>query len=111
EQGADAAGAVLIDGFVGTVNRVFRPESYDQDLYFPAETTEGRVHRFDRVLHLCKLHGSITWLLEPPSQENPYGIKFTDLPEPPPGKLLVYPTPAKFGETLGMPYAELFRRF
>lgn len=24
--------------------------------------------------------------------------------------LLIYPTPAKFGETMGMPYAELFRR-
>ena len=44
EQAADASGAVLIDGFVGTQKRVFRPESYEQDLYYPAETTEGRVH-------------------------------------------------------------------
>jgi hypothetical protein len=25
--------------------------------------------------------------------------------------LLIYPTPAKYGETLGLPYSELFRRF
>ena len=45
EQAADAEGVVLLDGFVGTQRRIFRPESYQQDLYFPAETTEGRVHR------------------------------------------------------------------
>ena len=48
EKAADAEGAVLVDGFVGTLRRIFRPESYDLDFYFPAQTTEGRVHRFDR---------------------------------------------------------------
>jgi hypothetical protein len=57
EQAADAEGVVLLDGFVGTQRRVFRPESYEQDLYFPAETTEGRVHRFDRVLQLYQVEG------------------------------------------------------
>lgn len=111
EQAADATGVVVLDGFVGTIQRYFRPESYDHDLYFPAETTEGRVHRLDRVIHLYKLHGSLTWRSEAPSVDNPYGITNNaataeDLATP-----LIYPTPAKFGETLGMPYAELFRRF
>lgn len=70
EQAADAEGIVLLDGFVGTQRRVFRPESYEQDLYFPAATTEGRVHRFDRVLHLYKLHGSITWTASEPKIED-----------------------------------------
>ena len=48
EQAAEADGIVLIDSFICTVRRTFRPESFDQDLYFPAETTEGRVHRLDR---------------------------------------------------------------
>src|SRR5581483_12137027 len=61
ESAADAEGSVLVDGFIGTLRRIFRPESYDLDFYFPAQTTEGRVHRFDRALHLYKLHGSITW--------------------------------------------------
>ena len=111
EQAADAEGVVLLDGFVGTLRRIFRPESYEQDLYFPAETTEGRVHRFDRVLHLYKLHGSITWIATEPSIDNPYGVEAgvfdSDGKEP----LLIYPTPAKYGETLGLPYSELFRRF
>jgi hypothetical protein len=77
---------VLIDGFVGSVRRIFRPESYDQDLYFPAETTEGRVHRLDRVAHLYKLHGSVTWKGEKPEVVIPKegkrrGSIYTVIPE------------------------------
>ncbi|MGV8041422.1 MAG: SIR2 family protein [Thermoanaerobaculaceae bacterium] len=111
EQSADAEGVVLLDGFVGCVRRVFRPESYDQDLYFPAETTEGRVHRLDRVVHLYKLHGSITWQAQEPCWDNPYGVHSVGCGEHVDGAALIYPTPAKYGETLGLPYSELFRRF
>ena len=111
EQATDAEGVVLLDGFVGTTRRVFRPESYEHDLYFPAETTEGRVHRFDRVLHLYKLHGSITWVAEAPTLEDPYGVATRSFSAQSPDPLLIYPTPTKFAEMLGMPYAELFRRF
>jgi len=110
EKAADANGIVLLDGFVGTERRVFRPEAYDHDLYFPGDTTEGRVHRLDRVVHLYKLHGSVNWVSESPTWDNPYGVSVQA--QPPEGsRILVYPTPAKYGETLGMPYAELFRRF
>jgi hypothetical protein len=111
EQAADAEGVVLLDGFVGTQRRVFRPECYEQDLYFPAETTEGRVHRFDRVLHLYKLHGSITWTANEPTLDDPYGVRSAAFDPDGREALLIYPTPAKQGDTLGMPYAELFRRF
>jgi len=111
EQAADAEGVVLLDGFVGTQRRVFRPESYEQDLYFPAETTEGRVHRFDRVLHLYKLHGSITWRANEPTIDDPYGVQSEPFDAAATKPLLIYPTPAKYGETLGSPYSELFRRF
>lgn len=109
EQAADAEGVALVDGFNGTLKRVFRPETYDQDLYFPAQTTEGRVHRYDRVLHLYKLHGSLSWSVEAPGLDNPYGVAAWQ--EPKQQCPLIYPTPSKFGEVLGMPYAELFRRF
>lgn len=111
EQAADATGVVLLDGFVGTQRRIFRPESYEQDLYFPAETTEGRVHRFDRVLHLYKLHGSITWIRNKPSIDDPYGVQSSAFDPNRTEPVLIYPTPAKYGETLGLPYSELFRRF
>lgn len=111
EQASDAEGIVLLDGFVGSQRRVFRPESYEQDLYFPAETTEGRVHRFDRVLHVYKLHGSITWSGSESTIDDPYGVQAVSFQPDGTQPLLIYPTPAKYGETLGMPYSELFRRF
>lgn len=112
EQAADAEGSVLVDGFVGTLRRVFRPESYNIDFYFPAHTTEGRVHRFDRALHLYKLHGSITWHRCEPTWENPFGFYATFYnQEAHTDDVLIYPTPLKYGQTLGMPYSELFRRF
>src|SRR6202011_985603 len=61
ERALDNLGVLYFDGFLGTVNRTLRAESYHYDLYYPGETTEGRVSRVDRVLHLYKLHGSINW--------------------------------------------------
>jgi len=112
EQATDAQGAVLVDGFVGSLRRVFRPESYDLDFYFPAQTTEGRVHRFDRAVHLYKLHGSINWHKCEQSWENPYGLYAAlynaDCSQ---DDTLIYPTPLKYGQVLGLPYSEMFRRF
>lgn len=111
EQAADSEGVVVIDGFIGNLSRVFRPESYDQDLYFPAETTEGRVHRLDRVTHLYKLHGSINWVSDPASWDDPYGVSVKGGDAEYADKVLIYPIPTKYGDILGMPYSELFRRF
>jgi hypothetical protein len=112
EKAADAEGAVLVDGFVGTLRRGFRPESYDLDFYFPAQTTEGRVHRFDRALHLYKVHGSITWHRCDADWENPYGLFATFYDQQAPeNDVLIYPSPLKYGQALGLPYSELFRRF
>lgn len=112
EQASDASGVVLVDGFIGNVKRVFRPESYDLDFYFPAQTTEGRVHRFDRALHLYKLHGSINWYNDEQSWENPYGLSCRNNGKIEHGRdVIIYPSPLKYGQTLGLPYSELFRRF
>jgi hypothetical protein len=112
EQAGDAEGAVLVDGFVGALHRIFRPETYDIDFYFPAQTTEGRVHRFDRALHLYKLHGAITWHRCEADWENPFGIYATFFNQDSQEEdVLIYPTPLKYGQALGMPYSELFRRF
>lgn len=112
EQAGDGDGAVLVDGFVGALKRIFRPECYDLDFYFPAQTTEGRVHRFDRALHLYKLHGSITWHRATTDWENPYGLYATLYnQQEPEDDVMIYPSPLKYGQALGLPYSELFRRF
>lgn len=110
EQAADAAGVILLDGFVGAIKRVFHPESFEYDFYFPGSTTEGRVHRLDRVAHLYKLHGSLTWYRESPSPENPFGI-FASSADEDEADVLVFPTPVKQELATGIPYSEMFRRF
>ena len=111
EQAMDDLGVLYIDGFVGTVKRVFKPESYNYDYYFPASTTEGNVHRLDKVVHLYKLHGSLNWIETKPDEKNIFGIEqvkeVTDYKD----SILIYPQPMKEEETLGFPYSEIFRRF
>jgi len=110
EQAADTAGVILLDGFVGSIRRVFRPESFGFDFYFPGSTTEGRVHRLDRVAHLYKLHGSVNWCRESPTEQNPYGI-FASANMGSQGDALIFPTPVKQELATGIPYSEMFRRF
>jgi hypothetical protein len=109
EQACDSEGVVVVDGFVGSIKRVFRPESFNQDLYFPAHTTEGKVHRIDRVVQLSKLHGSVTWHRADQSWDNPYGLT-ADYGGAAAGDVLIYPSPLKYERSLGFPYSELFRK-
>lgn len=126
EQAMDRLGIFYSDGFSGTVFRRFNPAAYDLDLHYPGDVTEGRVRRYDKVLQLFKLHGSITWRRSELSAGNPFGIGFELGPLPSStavaaepalfdqalGKgqrLAILPTAAKYGETLAMPFAHLFR--
>ncbi len=135
EQAMDRLGILYSDGFTGTVNRRFYPAVYDLDHYYPGDVSEGRVRRYDRVLHLYKLHGSINWRRKDSSTAtDPFGIAFDASPIPTrkdilgsrndnPQKLTlsdvfqndqglaILPTVAKYGETLTMPFAHLFRAF
>jgi len=110
EKALDSLGIVYFDGFTGTLNRTMRTESYHYDLYYPGETTEGRVSRVDRVVHLYKLHGSINWrrtaapaldvvLSHGQPQDSEYG------------DVMTYPSPLKLTEMNGYPYSEMFRHF
>ena len=129
EQAMDRLGILYSDGFTGTVNRKFNPSAYDLDYYYPGELGEGRVRRYHKVAQLYKLHGSITWRRAPePHPLNPYGIRYES------GGLMkasqvesgetslckvfgageglgILPTAAKYGQTLAMPFAHMFRSF
>ncbi len=110
EKYMDEMGITYLDGFIGSIEKGFRPESYQYDLYYPGDTTEGVVSRIDKVLHLYKLHGSINWARKE-SSDNIFGIVQKEIRENEIGDLLIYPTALKEGETLGYPYSELFRYF
>jgi hypothetical protein len=109
EQAADSEGIYVLDGFAGSLRRVFRPEWYDREVgSLEASVSDSRI---ERLFRLYKLHGSINWRVDStPDWVNPHGVSIAE--EFGEGQMpLVYPTPSKVGETLGMPYAELFRRF
>jgi len=62
EQALDHLGIYYFDGFSGRVEPKFDPACYGHDLYYPGNVSEGRVRRFDRFLHVYKLHGSVHWV-------------------------------------------------
>lgn len=111
EKALDQLGVWYFDGFVGTVERKLRSESYHYDLYFPGETTEGRVSRVERVVQLYKLHGSINWKRAEDGRMldvvvgpgTPSDAEF--------GQVMIYPSPLKVTEMNGYPYSEMFRHF
>jgi SIR2-like domain len=110
ERTLDNLGVMYFDGFLGTIHRSLRTESYHYDLYYPGETTEGRVSRVDRVLHLYKLHGSINWRRRRGRPDDV--IISAGLPEGDEyGDVMIYPSPLKVTEMNGYPYAEMFRHF
>jgi len=113
EKALDSLGVFYIDGFAGTVERRIHTESYNYDFYFPGETTEGKIERVEKVLHLYKLHGSINWLKVKRTGSNICGIKqgFVKENEEEYNNLMIYPSPLKEGEILGYPYSEMFRHF
>jgi len=110
ERALDNLGVLYFDGFLGSINRTLRTESYHYDLYFPGETTEGRVTRVDRVLHLYKLHGSINWRRRSTNASDVI-ISHGDPNEEEFGDVMIYPSPLKATEMNGYPYSEMFRHF
>jgi hypothetical protein len=110
ERALDYLGVLYFDGFLGTIDRTLHSESYHYDLYYPGETTEGRVSRVDRVLHLYKMHGSINWRRRATAALDVH-ISHTTPEEAEYGDVMVYPSPLKITEMNGYPYAEMFRHF
>lgn len=115
EYAFDKLGVNFISGFSGFQKRTFKPEAFEYDLFFPGSTTQGRVQRIEKVLRYYKIHGSLTWLKEMPSENNVYGISEVPIEIIRGMKdfenIMIYPTTAKKSFTLDFPYSELFRQF
>ncbi len=108
----DNLGVQCINGFSGFHNRCFRPETYDYDIYYPGQTTSGKVYRAEKVIRYYKLHGSLSWEYKIPDADNWYGIEEKKLTnEMPKNELVIYPCTTKKTFALDLPYSELFRLF
>ena len=115
EYAFDKLGVNFISGFSGFQKRTFKPEAFEYDLFFPGSTTQGKVQRIEKVLRYYKIHGSLTWVKEQPSENNVYGISEVPIEIVREKKdytnIMIYPTTAKKSFTLDFPYSELFRQF
>jgi len=110
ERSLDAAGVTCVDGFVGSIDRRFRTESYARDLYLVPRPGERRLLRVPELVYLYKLHGSISWQSDPDSRGG--AIRQVDPSLRDADSLaLVYPTPQKENDALGYPYSDLLRMF
>ncbi len=111
EYSFDNTGIYYINGFSGFQRRFFHPESYDYDVYYPGQTTSGKVHRAEKVLRYYKLHGSLSWIFTEQNARNLYGIEEIYIDKKPENELVIYPCVTKKRFTLDLPYSELFRHF
>lgn len=116
EYAFDRLGVHYIDGFSGFHKRYFKPETFEFDLFYPGNTTSGKVQRIEKVVRYFKLHGSLSWVnSEKREANNLYGIEemplklITELKKK--GEIIVYPSAVKKSYTLDLPYSELFRQF
>jgi hypothetical protein len=111
EKALDALGIAYFDGFSGGVSKVFRPESYEQDLFLPPVSEGRRMLRVPDVLYLYKLHGSINWRSRPLT--GTAGNLIVQVGSPLEFQsdeyAIIYPTPQKEIDALGYPYSALFR--
>lgn len=128
EQALELLGIQYFDGFTGKADARFDPSVYGLDIYYPGEVAEGRVRRFDKFVHLYKLHGSIHWEVRGDELRARHpnlqlfksyltlndvaekAAKLAELEETTP-QVGILPTANKFTQTLAMPFAHLFRSF
>lgn len=107
ETAMDRLGLPYANGFSGVVERRFNPATFRYALAEQLDLTSRKWSAVDGFVYLCKIHGSISWT------EDDHGLfpirEAAASKEP--GKVMIYPTPAKQNASLGSPYADLFREF
>lgn len=117
EWAAEAVGLEVMNGFRGLHNRTFSPHAFDLGLRNTLARGEARFGCYE--VYLAKLHGSLTWLssddhsvFERSAQSLWDSIKtFRDGSSDDFGQEMVFPSGAKYLQTVGFILGELFRRF
>ncbi|PDS35084.1 SIR2 family protein [Rhizobium anhuiense] len=107
ETAMDRLGLPYANGFSGVVERRFNPATFRYALAEQLDVSSKKWSAVDGFVYLCKLHGSITWTED---DHGLFPIRET-APGNVPGKVMIYPTPAKQNSSLGSPYSDLFREF
>lgn len=102
------------NGFGGGLERVFNPARFRYTFSQKIDANLEKFEPLENMVYLYKLHGSISWVAKKD------GNSLFDIQEiviegnvskPPNNPVLIYPTPLKQGQSLGMPYSDLIREF
>ena len=107
ETAMDRLGLPYANGFSGVVERRFNPATFRYALAEQLDLTSRKWSAVDGFVYLGKLHGSISWTED---DHGLFPIREMAVSQDP-GKVMIYPTPAKQNSALGSPYADLFREF
>jgi hypothetical protein len=98
----------VIDGFCFNEKRIFNSTDFDLDI---VQRENSRIHKeenfYDKVFHLYKMHGSVSWKLENREIKKLDKAEIAEIKEP----LLIYPNSSKFEESYQMPFYEMISRF
>lgn len=109
ETAMDRLGLPYANGFSGVIERRFNPATFRYALAEQLDLTNRKWSAVDGFVYLCKIHGSISWTED---DHGLFPIRETAVTKgQEPGKVMIYPTPAKQNSSLGSPYADLFREF
>ena len=119
EWAAESMGLRVMNGFDGTHYRVFSPHSFDLGLSNMLARGEARFGTYG--IYLSKLHGSLSWKLAS-NQEDYLEVSCTQAWSGIDSFLngsnskkqfapIVFPSAAKYMQTVGFVLGELFRRF
>ena len=112
EKAMDHLGVPYGNGFSGIVERRFNPATFRYSLTEEIDVTTSKSTQVQGFVHLCKLHGSVSWIDE---GEGIFPIKeklnFDKLTKKKMERAMIYPTPAKHSSSMGSPYSDLFRQF
>lgn len=116
EWAAESLGIPVINGFSGLHNRIFTPQHFD--LAFRNARTRSPAQLGVHHVYLVKLHGSLSWVLDSQGvrEESVQALRsklesflHADKHGQWPG-LMIFPSAAKYLDTTGYVFSELFRR-
>lgn len=105
EAAAQNVNAVVIDGFSFTLPRTFSGRLFDYDIVQREGSKLKEEDNFiQRVFHLHKLHGSVTWTRDLLDGQVIVDSNTTD-------PLMIYPRESKYEDSYEQPFFEMMARF
>lgn len=107
EYALEDLGIHYFNGFTGSVNRKFNPDSFNLRIVDEKNRYKDRWSPIKRLVRLYKIHGSIDWI----DTENGIIQSSQKINENEAERVIIYPTISKLFETQQTPYSELFREF